>query len=164
MSVNSIPAAYEADHAGTTAIPAHRNVARAIAEAIVSGQGGATIDHTGRPLESTTGYVVALGAPATAVVHTSASVEVLAETVARFAADYWHIISTGYYVGAWESNGLVYLDVSEVETDRQRAIRKGTDRNQQAIWDLATETEIETGGTGDIERLLDRDPWNTYTA
>lgn len=58
-----------------------------------------------------------------------------------------------HVVGGWhdkEHNEIV-LDYVDVIKDRAEAIRVGRERNQQAIFDLNTLTEIDTGGTGDRE-------------
>lgn len=56
------------------------------------------------------------------------------------------------YLGTWLKDGKIYLDVSENIMDRDEAIRLGKERNQKAIWDVVNQTEIETGGTGRVEK------------
>lgn len=56
------------------------------------------------------------------------------------------------YLGTWLKDGKIYLDVSENIMDRDEAIRLGQERNQKAIWDVVNQTEIETGGTGRVEK------------
>lgn len=55
------------------------------------------------------------------------------------------------FLGLWHDadNGEVVFDVSFVINDREEAIRRGKQNNQQAIWDIANMAEIDTGGTGD---------------
>jgi len=49
------------------------------------------------------------------------------------------------YLGAWMSDGHVYLDVSEnVVTSRADAIELGAARGQLAIWDVVNSAEINT--------------------
>jgi len=52
------------------------------------------------------------------------------------------------HIGGWTSGGKVYLDPSENIHDREAAIAAGRQRNQIAIWDVANQKEIPTGGTG----------------
>lgn len=57
------------------------------------------------------------------------------------------------HLGGWhdaEHNEFV-LDISDVYQDRDEAIKVGQERNQQAVFDLATLEEIPTGGTGGRE-------------
>ena len=52
------------------------------------------------------------------------------------------------YLGTWLNDSKVYLDVSENIQELFEAIRRGRERNQKAIWDVANLSEIDTGGTG----------------
>jgi hypothetical protein len=52
------------------------------------------------------------------------------------------------YLGVWAFNGDLAVDVVEIHRDRAEAIAAGKANDQIAIFDLATETEIATGGTG----------------
>jgi len=58
------------------------------------------------------------------------------------------------YLGLWHNtnDGQVYLDVSENIKDEGEAISRGRERDQISIWDVANLKEIETGGTGGIEK------------
>jgi GNAT superfamily N-acetyltransferase len=58
------------------------------------------------------------------------------------------------YLGLWHNtkDGQVYLDVSENIKDEGEAISRGRERDQISIWDVANFKEIETGGTGGIEK------------
>jgi DNA polymerase III epsilon subunit-like protein len=55
------------------------------------------------------------------------------------------------YLGTWfdEANNEVCLDVVEVISDRDEAVKAGFDRNQQEIYDVVKKETIPTGGTGD---------------
>jgi hypothetical protein len=57
-----------------------------------------------------------------------------------------------YFLGGWVSDGKVYLDVSERfgPHDRETAIAAVRARDQIAIFDLTTFSEIKTGGTGGV--------------
>lgn len=41
------------------------------------------------------------------------------------------------YLGAWQSDGVVYLDVSECVPSRAKALFLAVERNQLAVWDVA---------------------------
>jgi len=56
------------------------------------------------------------------------------------------------YLGTWLNEGKVYLDVSENIQSKSKATRIGRERNQKAIWDVANLSEIDTGGTGIVEK------------
>lgn len=52
--------------------------------------------------------------------------------------------SEGLIVGTWVNDGLVYLDASEVYTNKATALKVATERGELAIWDNKTDTEILT--------------------
>jgi GNAT superfamily N-acetyltransferase len=58
------------------------------------------------------------------------------------------------YLGLWHNteDGKVYLDVSENIQDRERAISAGRKQDQISIWDVTNFAEIQTGGTGNVEK------------
>jgi hypothetical protein len=56
------------------------------------------------------------------------------------------------YLGTWLNESKVYLDVAENIQELFEAIRLGRERNQKAIWDVANLDEIDTGGTGLVEK------------
>jgi hypothetical protein len=56
------------------------------------------------------------------------------------------------YLGTWLNESKVYLDVAENIQELFEAIRLGKERNQKAIWDVANLDEIDTGGTGLVEK------------
>lgn len=58
------------------------------------------------------------------------------------------------YIGGWVDAGKLHLDVSQnfPSSRREAALRAGRERNQIAVFDLDTFTDIPTGGTG-MERL-----------
>ena len=53
-------------------------------------------------------------------------------------------------VGTWydKDENVVWLDIAEIFTDRDKAIAAGIANNQKAIFDLSIMDEIPTGGTG----------------
>lgn len=50
--------------------------------------------------------------------------------------------SLNAYVGLWVDNGLVYLDLSINVKDKERAIRKGIDNKQLAIYNIGDRSYI----------------------
>jgi len=69
----------------------------------------------------------------------------------RYVADHFDVLSSGLgevYLGAWQSNGLVYLDVSECISDRELALDVAVQRRQLAVWDVVSGIEV-TCGAGD---------------
>lgn len=56
------------------------------------------------------------------------------------------------YLGTWVDKGKVFLDVSQNIQSKSNAIRLGKERDQKAIWDVVNQVEIDTGGTGGIEK------------
>jgi hypothetical protein len=56
------------------------------------------------------------------------------------------------YLGTWLNGGKIFLDVSENISDVGKATRLGRERDQIAIWDVANQVEVDTGGTGGVEK------------
>lgn len=56
------------------------------------------------------------------------------------------------YLGTWLNEGKIYLDVSENIMSRDEATRLGAERNQLKIWDVVNQVEIDTGGTGRVQK------------
>jgi GNAT superfamily N-acetyltransferase len=56
------------------------------------------------------------------------------------------------YLGTWLNGGKIYLDVSQNMMNREESIRVGRERNQKAIWDVVNQVEIDTGGTGEVQK------------
>lgn len=56
------------------------------------------------------------------------------------------------YLGTWLNEGKIYLDVSQNIMSREEGIRIGRERNQKAIWDVVNQVEIDTGGTGEVQK------------
>ncbi|MEU6260179.1 hypothetical protein ACFUEN_29760 [Streptomyces griseorubiginosus] len=61
-------------------------------------------------------------------------------------ADLVHVVTTQYEnvtgLGGWLADGMVYVDPIEIIPDREAAILAGKQREQLAIFDLATGVEI----------------------
>lgn len=53
-------------------------------------------------------------------------------------------VPTGSYVGAWESDGVLYFDVSQRLEDRGTALHAARARGELAIWDLDNGAEVIT--------------------
>lgn len=56
------------------------------------------------------------------------------------------------YLGTWLNKGKIYLDVSQNIMSRSKATKLGADRNQKKIWDVVNKLEIDTGGTGEVQK------------
>lgn len=107
--------------------------------------------------EPTTGYMVAKGAKYGAIVDAEDFYDPIKGPKAL--ADYMkkHKSELGggkNYLGLWHNteDGKVYLDVSENIQDKERAISAGREQDQISIWDVANFAEIQTGGTGNVEK------------
>lgn len=106
--------------------------------------GQAKIDGFSRSIPSgempTGGFMVALeGHEVTVPV-----AEFTSAHIVRYVSDKWDVL-TGVgdiYLGAWQADGLVYLDVSECVTSRAKALFLGAERKQLAVWDVANSAEV----------------------
>jgi hypothetical protein len=56
------------------------------------------------------------------------------------------------YLGTWEHEGKVFLDVSQNIMDRDEAVSLGRNNDQLKIWDVVNQKEIDTGGTGGVQK------------
>jgi GNAT superfamily N-acetyltransferase len=78
-----------------------------------------------------------------------------AEILSSYMKQHKSDLATGKnFLGLWhnQDDGQVYLDVSENIMDEGEATARGRDRDQISIWDVANFKEVETGGTGGIEK------------
>ena len=107
--------------------------------------------------EPTKGYMVAKGKKYAAIVKAddffdeTKGAEILSSYMKQHKAD----LATGKnYLGLWHNteDGQVYLDVSENIMDEEEATSRGRERDQISIWDVANFKEVQTGGTGGIEK------------
>ena len=110
--------------------------------------------------EPTSGYMVAKGAQYGSIVEADDFYDPIKGPKAL--ADYMkkHKTQLGggkNYLGLWHNteDGKVYLDVSENIQDRERAISAGQKQDQISIWDVVNFAEIQTGGTGSVEKTGD---------
>jgi GNAT superfamily N-acetyltransferase len=107
--------------------------------------------------EPTKGFMVAKGKKFAAIVKAddffdeAKGAEILSSYMKQHKAEFKN---SNNYLGLWHNteDGQVYLDVSENIKDEGEAISRGRDRDQISIWDVANFKEIETGGTGGIEK------------
>jgi len=70
----------------------------------------------------------------------------VADVVEKYGAE----LGKGAFLGGWysEDRGAYMVELTEVIKDRGEAIRLGTERNQEGVFDLGTGEYIPTGGTG----------------
>lgn len=75
----------------------------------------------------------------------------------KLIKEYLHVnarsfLQSGIYLGIWHDldSNLVFLDLSEVFQDREKAIAAAKERDQIAIYDLSTGTTIPTEGSGGV--------------
>jgi hypothetical protein len=66
------------------------------------------------------------------------------------------------YLGTWEHEGKVFLDVSQNIMDRDEAVSLGRSNDQLKIWDVVNQKEIDTGGTGGIKKASQDDTNERY--
>ena len=57
--------------------------------------------------------------------------------------DYQKKLKTSQFIGLWQFNGLVYVDISRHYTNKQDAIKNGILNKQLAIYDLKSKKDIE---------------------
>lgn len=69
-----------------------------------------------------------------------------AEMLSGYVARHFDVLSGPgeVYLGAWQSEGLVYLDVSECVSSRAKALFLAVERKQLAVWDVANAVEVST--------------------
>jgi hypothetical protein len=58
-------------------------------------------------------------------------------------------------IGTWykEESDTTYIDITATLPDRQLAVSLGWQYNQIAVYDLAAEEEIDTGGSGEMSHI-----------
>jgi len=107
--------------------------------------------------EPTKGFMVAKGKKFAVIVKAddffdeAKGAEILSSYMKQHKAEF---NNSNNYLGLWHNtdDGQVYLDVSENIEDEGEAISRGQSRDQISIWDVANLKEIQTGGTGGIEK------------
>ena len=103
--------------------------------------GGSTRSLVHGVLTPTTGYAVSLpGHEHKLARWQDASLGDIADQIAAWLKPRRDVLAQpGFYVGAWEEAGEVYLDVTQVVPERANAEQLGDVREQAAIYDLARE-------------------------
>lgn len=68
------------------------------------------------------------------------------EVLSGYVARHFDVLTgTGaVYLGAWQSDGLVYLDVSECVPSLAKALFLARERKQLAVWDVVNGAEVST--------------------
>lgn len=111
--------------------------------------------HPGTTTMPTTGFVVAVQGHS--AIHPDTVLS--DERSVRAVADYLKANKDAFtsnpamHLGGWvdtEHHEFV-LDMSEVVSTHDEAVTLGRERNQQAVWDIAAQSEVTVGGTGDRE-------------
>jgi len=118
-----------------------------VTSALAAAGDGATVLPTGLPYAGS-GIVVAL--PEHAAFLTTPDGPTVAEWVRTVASAVTSTSLRPRAFGAWQSDGVLYLDVVEIfpSDERDAAVAAGRARNQIAIWDAGRGEEIATDGTG----------------
>lgn len=68
----------------------------------------------------------------------------LQQVVNEWLSDIQYTGDSAAFIGLWENDGTLYLDLSQHFVDRNKAIAMGHQRNQLTIWDCANKCEIKT--------------------
>jgi len=120
-----------------------------VTSALVTAGDGATVLPTGLPYAGH-GLIVAL--PEYGAVLTGSDGPTVAEWVRTVAGAVTGPRLRQRAFGAWQSDGVTYLDVVEIfpSDDRDAAVAAGRARNQIAIWDAGRGEEIATDGDGTL--------------
>jgi hypothetical protein len=66
-------------------------------------------------------------------------------------ANHKYFDQAGNNLGLWldKKTNVMWMDVSTVVSDRKSASRMAAEANQKAMWDIANNREINTGGSGE---------------
>jgi hypothetical protein len=125
-------------------------------QAEIEANGGFTYDpKTGGLLKvgEAKGFAVAVPGTEETVGVGGVTREAFAHGVAKVVMKHRAAIARGAVLGGWYSpdRNEYMVELTEIHPpdDREGAIRAGRERNQEAIFDLATGETINTGGTGD---------------
>ena len=125
-----------------------------LAKRVKTPDGGFTVDpRTGKDV--TSGFAVATDPKLSKEIDAK---DVTGKTIQNYVnANKSALAGEGKMVGGWHDpdTGKVWLDVSTVTPDKNKAVKLAQDANQIAIFDLGSGKSINTGGTGrslDLER------------
>lgn len=105
--------------------------------------GGASYRHSDGILNPAEGYMVALTGFEKKLPRVW-NTEDLMETLNSWFADIRYTGDSAAFIGLWEHEGILYLDLAQRFIDRDKAIAMGKARNQLAIWDCNNKCEIKT--------------------
>ena len=98
---------------------------------------GGSLDKDLQPIKKTAGFMVSmLGYEKT---FNPDDIKGIEQTIINYSK----IISKKCYIGIWENNGLVYIDISKHYENKRQAIKQGIKNKQLAIYDLKNKKDIE---------------------
>lgn len=98
-------------------------------------KGGATLDSTGKESNAKTGYAVSLSG-----YEKTYSLDNLNE--GKVLEDIKEYLKIDGLTGLWVDKGLLYLDKSIIIEDKRKALKKGKDNYQLAIYDIRKGSSI----------------------
>lgn len=101
----------------------------------IIGNGGATLDGTGRAVDFKKGYQVSKRDCYILTVRNTSK-------ILRAVNEVLNGLQRGEYCGIWIDDGRAYIDVSERITNRRAALRCGKARKQISIFDWSTKSCI----------------------
>lgn len=64
------------------------------------------------------------------------------EEIEKTIVNYSKILKYNQFIGVWNNDGLVYIDISKHYTNKQDAIKNGIKNKQLAIYDLKNKKDI----------------------
>jgi len=105
--------------------------------------GGASYRPFDNELNPSTGYMVAL-VGFERKVNRVWNTEDLRHVLNQWLSDISYTGDSIAFIGIWEHEDKLYLDLSQRFTDREMAVVTGQQRNQISIWDCVNKTEIKT--------------------
>lgn len=65
------------------------------------------------------------------------------EGIKETIKEYQKIIKKNEYIGIWNNNGVVYVDISKHYKDKKQALQVGKNNKQLAIWDVKNNCNID---------------------
>lgn len=98
---------------------------------------GASLDGNLQPITKKDGFMCSLlGYEKT---FNPCDIDAIKKTIIEYKSN----LKAGQFVGIWQYNGLVYVDISRHYTKKQDAIRNGIKNKQLAIYDIKNNRDIE---------------------
>jgi hypothetical protein len=104
------------------------------------------------PVGSVTGWAIAVPGTERVVGHAGITRETFAAVFADLMIEFEREIAAGAVVGGWysEARGVYMIELTEIhDLPREEAVEIAVDRDQEAIFNLATGEYVATGGNGD---------------